>query len=544
MYLHIHWGRRVDFNQLEGSISTELGTLVGLTQLGLNNNILTGNLPTELGTLLELEHLRLDQNHFVGTIPTEFGYLRNLIQLRLDGEPIEKGTPTEDAISSKFVGTIPTELGNLVSLEVLYAHGNKLSGPIPSELGNLKNIIALYLYDNQLSGSIPVSLGKLYRLEELYLDGNFFSGAMPPSICNLRDGSAPVTVLAQGNTDSPSFGKLIKLTSDCRGTPPSVACMCCSKCYPSNAPTYLPDEAPTRLPEVLSGTASSGKIQPKKLTDLNENESYSATGTASSAEPIMPKNTEPTTTTTTTTTKPGLSELISFLVSVSRNNEAVLLDSESAQGKAARWLFGSNMYPNYDNAKKIQRYAMSTLYLSLGGHNWWMDEGWMDERMDECEWSDVTCDHLGHVTKLNLYDNLLAGTFPPEVALLKDGLEVLTLYSNNITVEDWTSLGKLVHLRELDLDDNNVHGSIPTELASLTNLEKLYLGHNDITGTIPAGVFIQMPNLKLLRVEHNNISGSIPPDVGLWGGGLLRQLRLEKNTITGTIPAAVPFARL
>ncbi len=54
---------------LSGSISSELGTLLGLTRLDLSDNDLTGEIPRELGQLENLEELRLSGNNLTGCIP-------------------------------------------------------------------------------------------------------------------------------------------------------------------------------------------------------------------------------------------------------------------------------------------------------------------------------------------------------------------------------------------------------------------------------------------------------------------------------------------
>ena len=88
-----------------------------------------------------------DSNQLIGEIPPELGNLVNLEGLGLN--------------NNQLSGEIPPELGNLTSLELLFLNNNLLNGEIPSELGNLDNLIGLGLNDNQLSGCVPSSLGRL-----------------------------------------------------------------------------------------------------------------------------------------------------------------------------------------------------------------------------------------------------------------------------------------------------------------------------------------------------------------------------------------------
>ena len=47
--------------------------------LGINN--LSGTLPSELGRLVDVEHLHVDNNHFHSTLPSELGLLTQLSSL-------------------------------------------------------------------------------------------------------------------------------------------------------------------------------------------------------------------------------------------------------------------------------------------------------------------------------------------------------------------------------------------------------------------------------------------------------------------------------
>ncbi|SVC58678.1 uncharacterized protein METZ01_LOCUS311532, partial [marine metagenome] len=134
-------------NQISGYISSEIGNLINLEILYLQNNQISGSIPAEIGNLTNLERLKLFDNQFTGSIPTEIGNLTNLVQLEL--------------------------------------MGNQLSGDIPSEIGNLTNLYSLWLRDNQLSGEIPSEIGNLTNLDQLYLSGNQLYGEIPSEICNI-----------------------------------------------------------------------------------------------------------------------------------------------------------------------------------------------------------------------------------------------------------------------------------------------------------------------------------------------------------------------
>jgi hypothetical protein len=101
-------------------------------------------------------------NNLTGTLPSEIQQLSALQSLYLDG--------------NKLTGPIPVELGQLGALTGLNLNHNQLSGPVPTELGQLAELKYLHLRTNQLSGPIPVELRQLRALTSLSLHGNQLSG--------------------------------------------------------------------------------------------------------------------------------------------------------------------------------------------------------------------------------------------------------------------------------------------------------------------------------------------------------------------------------
>ena len=97
-----------------------------------------------------------------GVIPPEIGHLVNLEILKLQ--------------NNQLSGEIPSEIGNLINLGFLNLENNQLSGEIPSEIGNLINLNTLKLKNNQLTGEIPQAVCDLIESNNLnisyILDGN------------------------------------------------------------------------------------------------------------------------------------------------------------------------------------------------------------------------------------------------------------------------------------------------------------------------------------------------------------------------------------
>ncbi|VAH00138.1 unnamed protein product [Triticum turgidum subsp. durum] len=141
-----------------------------LHELFLYTNQITGQIPSELGILLNLQILQLDQNQMSGSIPDSLGNRTKLVVLTLS--------------ENQLTGSIPQELGNLMNLETLYLYRNQISGSIPKTFGKLQSIQNLQIYDNKLAGSLPEDFGDLINLVKLGLANNSLSGPLPANICS------------------------------------------------------------------------------------------------------------------------------------------------------------------------------------------------------------------------------------------------------------------------------------------------------------------------------------------------------------------------
>ena len=103
--------------------------------------------------------------------------------------------------------------------------------------------------------------------------------------------------------------------------------------------------------------------------------------------------------------------------------------------------------------------ALIALYNAAGGPDWHDNSNWLSQKPFST-WFGVTTASNGCVTRLDLQNNNLTGSIPPE-------------------------LGSLPMLQSLDLRNNNLGGPIPPELANASNLERLFLAPNNFTGCIP-----------------------------------------------------------
>ena len=87
-----------------------------------------------------------------------------------------------DLGTNSLNGSIPSSFGLLSKLEFLSLYGNKLIEQISESLGQLKHLMFLDLAVNSLNGPIPSSIANLSRIRELYLERNQLNGTIPKSL--------------------------------------------------------------------------------------------------------------------------------------------------------------------------------------------------------------------------------------------------------------------------------------------------------------------------------------------------------------------------
>mmetsp|Transcript_22794 Transcript_22794/g.53806 ORF Transcript_22794/g.53806 Transcript_22794/m.53806 type:complete len:2494 (+) Transcript_22794:244-7725(+) len=301
--------------------------------------------------------------------------------------------------------------------------------------------------------------------------------------------------------------------------------------------TSAPESAPTSAPVAASTTTPT-------RAPIDTSTSPSSTP---SATPSAPPSSIPTVT-PTTSIAPSTSptdgqdfldlELLNLLGGASADNGRALVARDSPQNQAYFWLVGTN-YTALTDERKIQRYALVTLYYSTAGESWNGRGGWLSED-DECNWSfaETPCNPSGVVVTLDLAFNHLQGEIPPEIAMLTE-LTSITLNGDGV--------------------ESKITGMLPDELALLTKIQGFSASNNDLYGPIPSG--LNWPNATTFDLSSNRLSDRIPNDIGLLVslqtlnlgnnrlsgdltdalGGLtmLKQLDLLNNTIEGPVPASI-----
>ncbi len=190
------------------------------------------------------------------------------------------------------------------------------------------------------------------------------------------------------------------------------------------------------------------------------------------------------------------------------------------------------------SASSMQDAALAALYNATRGDSWDNNTNWDPMSSPSIEemgtWHGVTV-HLGRLTELQLDDNNLTGTLPPEVGDLAD-LQVLWIDGNTLDGSIPKEFGQLSQLRTLLISHNEMSGAIPDQLGSLSELETLWLHDNGFTGAIPNELG-SLTKLRLMVLSQNMLSGSIPDAIG--SQGRLEILWLNDNALSGEVPQAI-----
>lgn len=81
------------YNQLSGSIPTQLASLKKLTVIALQSNQLTGAIPASLGRLDWLVRVDLSSNHLFGSVPSRLADARSLEVLDVRNNTLSGNVP-------------------------------------------------------------------------------------------------------------------------------------------------------------------------------------------------------------------------------------------------------------------------------------------------------------------------------------------------------------------------------------------------------------------------------------------------------------------
>ncbi|KAG8075180.1 hypothetical protein GUJ93_ZPchr0006g44698 [Zizania palustris] len=134
-----------------------------------------------------------------------------------------------------------------------------------------------------------------------------------------------------------------------------------------------------------------------------------------------------------------------------------------------------------------------------------------------------------HLRHLDLSGNSLNGSLPATL-LNATELRVLSLADNAISGELPDGRVYTRSLQELNLSDNALAGRLPAVLCRLPSLAVLGLANNYLAGELPIG---GLGALEIVDLSANYFNGSLPSD---FGGSRLRFLNVSSNKLTGALP--------
>ncbi len=158
----------------------------------------------------------------------------------------------------------------------------------------------------------------------------------------------------------------------------------------------------------------------------------------------------------------------------------------------------------------IQRETLVSLYESLNGDGWVLNDNW-GTTAPLGDWYGVSTDGEA-VTEVILSGNDVSGRVPVDIVRLEH-LRTLDLgYNEGVTGRILPEFGEMENLRVLALHHNSLTGTIPPELANL-ELTVFDFHANQLTGHIPEWMGEQT-RLGTFRVDANSFTGSIPSSFG------------------------------
>ncbi|CAJ1947189.1 unnamed protein product [Cylindrotheca closterium] len=276
--------------------------------------------------------------------------------------------------------------------------------------------------------------------------------------------------------------------------------------FTTESPTTRPSMAPT-VPITPSPTTA-------PVVPATPNPTIEA-----SAQPTVTPTPRPTAQPTLSPTAEAV-DCKSTLQQVLANSGVTQLDDNAFQ-----WMQVDQWRCNGNQNSIVDRYALASLYLSLGGEQWSRKTQWMSAT-SVCQWQGVGCDANSiAVTSLQLGDNQLSGAMPIELSLLTK-LTNLDLDTNGLGSRILPELANLVELTNLNLANNALTGQVPDTFSSLVKLESLKADSNQMQGRLTTQIG-QMTRLLELSLSANKLSGNIPTEIGMLS--ILQRLNLSSN---------------
>ncbi|KAI6668465.1 hypothetical protein NL676_013518, partial [Syzygium grande] len=516
-------------NHFEGPIlSTIFLNMTSLRYLDLSLNFFNSSVPRWFDNLRSLVNLNLADNLLQSIEGGLFSFLREnpfLKSLYLDNNELHEEIFSMEGNSSGLIGKnferlqisnnflrgpLPDWLVHLKNLRMLDLSDNQLHGTIPSSYGWLRLTVLILSY-NQLTGNIPEALGRLQVLKVLDLTNNLLNGTIPHCLGQLQN-LDQLDLSANSLTGTVSeihFSNLSKLSSldisnnhlamevDSDWIPTfNLSYIGMASCeFGTEFPRWMRTQVDAIIID-LSNASISGSLPDwlGLISFFDLNLSYNQ---INGSLPKFPSN-------------------------------LGYLDLSHNQINGSLPKFPSNLgyldlFHNQINGSLL-KFPSNLGYLDLS-HN--LISGPIPQNIGLA---------MPYLYSLNLNDNLLSGSIPTSICEMENlsPLRLLDLSSNKLFGVIPSSLGNLVELTSLHMNNNSRHGEIPVTLNYCRTLQILDLGENKISGSVAHWIGPSFPLLQILRLRGNMFNGSIPSQLCLLS--VLQILDLAVNNMTGMIP--------
>ncbi|XP_055815777.1 receptor protein kinase TMK1-like [Solanum dulcamara] len=155
---------------------------------------------------------------------------------------------------------------------------------------------------------------------------------------------------------------------------------------------------------------------------------------------------------------------------------------------------------------------------------------------DPCKWGNVRCTKDGRVTRIQVGDQGMKGSLPPNMNNLTE-LIVFEVQRNALTgaLPSFSGLNSLQSI----LLNNNGFTSIPSDFFDgMTNLQSVYLDYNPFSPwSVPESLKIAS-SLRTFSAISANITGKIPDFFGGDTFSSLTDLHLSFNNLEGPLPSS------
>jgi hypothetical protein len=395
-----------------------------------------GTIPSVLGNLASLRILNLFHNQFTGTIPAEVLSLPQLVSVhigmnRLTGDfPrfLSSNLEVFEMEGNQFNGPLPDKIAHsypgLIALEL---SNNTFTGTLPEDLCRATNLDKLNLAFNSFHGVIPRCIGQLTNLEGLFLNDNSLYGTIPPTFTN--KGVKLIQLFLQHNQLSgtiPASLSEIHTLQDFFVDGKDQECVitrCLSMHRTTNSRTVR---------YCIEGNKLTGRV-PMELCGRPLNDVF-----FESVPDSQNRN--------------GC-ESISCALNF-KSKEGIYPCEQCPKSKYTPYLGWNGLCITVQ-----ERHILETLYQVTQGREWLNAERWGNPNVPHCMYEGIDCNEDGMIVNITLSRMNLQGSIPGK-------------------------LGRLAHLRHLQLDGNKLTGVVPSDLR-FPPLETLLVGDNQFLGPLP-----------------------------------------------------------